>query len=124
MGVDTLTSAILEFDGGLASFTCSTRAENDQRVHIYGTRGRITLDIAFNIPPDLPVNVNVTAGGTPPTAPNSEALSFGPVDQYTLQAEAFAAAVLDGTPLPFPPSDAVANMRVIDRIFEVGGTDS
>ena len=66
----------------------------------------------------------VTAGGNPPTSPNTEVLSFGPVDQYTLQAEAFAAAVLDGAPLPFPPSDAVANMRVIDRIFEAAASNS
>ena len=38
-GVDVLTSAILDFDGGVATFTCSTRAETDQRVHIYGTDG-------------------------------------------------------------------------------------
>ena len=38
-GVDILTSAILEFDEGIASFTCSTRAETDQRVDIYGPTG-------------------------------------------------------------------------------------
>jgi hypothetical protein len=32
-------------------------------------------------------------------------------------ADVFATAVLDGTPLPFQASDAVANMRVIDGIF-------
>ena len=36
-GVDVVTSAILAFDDGVATFTCSTRAEPDQRVHIYGT---------------------------------------------------------------------------------------
>ena len=29
----------------------------------------------------------------------------------------FAAAVLDGTPLPFDATDAVANLRVIEGIF-------
>jgi hypothetical protein len=29
--------------------------------------------------------------------------------------------VLDGTPLPVRPWDAVANLRVIERILEVGG---
>ncbi len=41
-GVDVTTSAILEFERGVATFTCSTRAEPDQRVHIYGTSGRIS----------------------------------------------------------------------------------
>ena len=39
---------------GIASFTCSTRAEDDQRVDIYGTSGRISVEIPFNIPPDRP----------------------------------------------------------------------
>ena len=30
---------------------------------------------------------------------------------------------LDGTPMPFPSSDAVANMRVIDLLFESGAQD-
>jgi predicted dehydrogenase len=116
-GVDTLTSAILRFDGGSASFTVSTRSEPDQRVHIYGTDGRISLRIPFNIPPDLPTEVYVTAGGNPPVAPDTEVLTFPARDQYTAQAEEMEAAVLDGSALQFTPADAVANMRVIDRVF-------
>ena len=41
-------------------------------------------------------------------APSTETLTFEAADPYTVQAEQFAAAVLDGTPLPFPASDAVA----------------
>ena len=117
-GTDVLTSAILEFDGGIASFTCSTRAENDQRVEIYGTKGRISVPIAFNIPIDQPTEILLIAGGKPPVAPHIERLTFPTVDQYTIQAEVFAAAVLDGVEPPFGVADAVANMRVIDRIFE------
>jgi predicted dehydrogenase len=54
LGVDTLTSAILEFEDGQATFTCSTRVETDQRVHVYGTDGRLSIGIPFNIPPDRP----------------------------------------------------------------------
>ena len=38
LGVDVLTSGILSFPTGVATFTCSTRTETDQRVHVYGTR--------------------------------------------------------------------------------------
>jgi predicted dehydrogenase len=38
-GTDVLTSAILAFDAGVATFTCSTRAEPDQRAHILRDRG-------------------------------------------------------------------------------------
>ncbi len=123
LGVDVLTSGILEFDHGLATFTCSTRTETDQRVHIYGTTGRISIGIPFNIPPDRATEIYVTAGGNPPVAPATETLTFAAADPYTVQAEAFAAAVLDGTPLPFDPADAVANMRVIDLLFESGASD-
>jgi predicted dehydrogenase len=124
-GVDTTTSAILEFDGGVATFTCSTRVETDQRVHVYGSDGRISIDIPFNIPPDRPTHVRLTAGGEPPVAPATETLTFGIADPYTAEAERFAAAILDGAPMPTPPQDAVANLRVIERIFAAadgGGT--
>ena len=116
-GVDIVTSAILEFDGGVATFTCSTRMESDQRVHAYGTEGRISVGIPFNIPPLLPTQVHVTAGGDPPVAPATETLTFPPADPYGVEADVFAAAILDGTPLPFSPDDAVANLRVLERIF-------
>ena len=116
-GVDILTSAVLEFDGGHATFTCSTRTETDQRVHVYGTQGRIALGIPFNIPPDRPTQVFVTAGGDPPVAPHTETLTFAIADPYTVEAEVFAAMVLDGVAPPFPARDAVANLRVLEQIF-------
>jgi len=116
-GVDVLTSAILDFDDGTASFTCGTRMESDQRVHIYGSAGRISIGIPFNIPPERPTQIFVTAGGDPPVAPATEIIDFPAADPYGVMADVFAAAVLDGTPLPFEASDAVANMRVIDGIF-------
>jgi len=118
-----LTSGILEFDSGLASFTCSTRTEPDQRVHIYGTEGIVTIGIPFNIPPDRPTEIFITAGGNPPVAPATERMAFPTADPYTVEAEHFAAAVLDKTPLPFEPEDAIANMRVLDLLFESAATD-
>jgi predicted dehydrogenase len=120
MGIDTLTSGILGFDDGMATFTCGIRAEPDQRVHIYGTGGRISVEIPFNIPPDRPTRVFVTAGGDPPVRPDTQVLTFEPANEYTIQAERFASAVLDGTPAPIPPSDAVGNLRVIEELFRVG----
>jgi len=120
MGIDVVTSGILGFPGGVATFTCSIRAEPDQRVHVYGTRGRISVEIPFNIPPDLPTRVFVTSGGEPPVRPDTEVLTFEPAGPYAVQAERFAAAVLDGGPVPIPPRDAVGNLRVIEELFRVG----
>ena len=116
-GVDVLTSAILDFDRGIAAFTCSTRSESDQRVDIYGTTGRISIGIPFNIPPDRPASIFVTAGGDPPVAPATEILEYPTADPYAVEFERFATAVLDGGPTPVPSEDAVANLRVIDAIF-------
>ena len=116
-GVDTLTTGHMVFPGGLASFTCATQVEPDQRVHVYGTDGRIEIEIPFNIPPDRPTRIFVTQGGDPPVAPATETLEFAPADPYACQADAFAEAVFAGGPAPVGPEDAVANLRVIERLF-------
>jgi predicted dehydrogenase len=115
--VDVITSAILEFPEGVATFTCSTRAEPDQRVDIYGTAGRVSIEIPFNIPPDRTTTVSLTAGGDPPVAPATQTLTFEPADPYACEAERFADAILDGVALPVEPEDAVANANVIDSVF-------
>lgn len=118
MGIDILTSAVLSFPrGGQSSFTCSTRAEDFQRVHIVGTGGRIEIEIPFNIPPGVDTRISVTAGGEPPLAPATETVVFPPANQYTIQAELFASSILHDTPVAVDPSDAVANMKVIEAIL-------
>ncbi len=69
LGTDVVTTAILEFAEGTASFVCSTQLEPDQRVVIYGTEGRIVVDIPFNIPPHVPTAFHRVAGGEPPERP-------------------------------------------------------
>jgi predicted dehydrogenase len=80
--------------------------------------GRISIGIPFNIPPDRPTQVFVTAGGDPPVAPDTEVLTFETADPYAVQARRFVDAILDGTPTPTPPEDGVANLRVIERLFQ------
>ena len=89
-------------------------------MHVYGDAGRISIEIPFNIPPLLPTRVFVTAGGDPPVAPATETLTFPAADPYGVETEAFGAAVLAGGPVPTPPEDAVANLRVIERLFAAG----
>ncbi len=118
MGIDIVSSAVLEFPGGgQATFTCSTQAEDYQRVHIVGTHGRIDIEIPFNIPPDRETRIFVVQGGDPPVASAIETVVFPPADQYTIQAGLFAQAILDDTEVPVPIEDAIANMRVIETIL-------
>lgn len=114
---DVLTSVLLDFDGRHATFTCSTQLEDDQRVHIHGTKGRLLIEIPYNIPPDRPTRILRFAGGSPPVAPEVTVVEIGEADQYTVQADAFAQAVADGGPVPTPPDDAVANLEVLERII-------
>jgi predicted dehydrogenase len=115
-GTDVLASAVLDFDGRHATFTCSTQIEDDQRVHIVGTEARLLVEIPFNIPPDLPTRIIRAAGGNPPVAPDIEVITIPAADPYAVQADAFAAAVRDGAPVPIPPEDAIGTLTVIDRI--------
>jgi predicted dehydrogenase len=116
-GTDILTSAVLDFGGRQATFTCSTQIESDQRVHLVGTSGRLLVEIPFNIPPDRPTRIVHAAGGDPPVAPGLDVIEIPTADPYGAQCDAFSAAVRDGSPVPIPPDDAVANMAVIERIF-------
>ena len=113
--VDRLTSGVLEFFQGTSTFTCATQLVPYQRVNIFGTSGRIEIEIPFNAPSDVPCRLWVQLG-TKPGTPIEEA-RFPICDQYTLQADAFARSIHEGTPAPTPIADAVANMRVIERVM-------
>jgi predicted dehydrogenase len=115
-GVDVLTSAVMRFGGGHATFTVSTRAEPYQRVHVVGSAGRIEIEVPFNAPNDRPTRIAISTGRQPPTAPATVIEEFATVDQYALQADAFATAVSRGSTAALPPSDALANMAAIDAV--------
>ena len=117
-GTDVVTSALLDYGEGQAGFVVSTQAEPDQRVHLLGSDGRIEVEIPFNIPPDRETRVFLTQGGDPPVEPLTVTVTFPPANQYTIQAELFAQAVLDDTPVPTPPEDGVANMKVIEQVLQ------
>ena len=107
---DHLTSGILDFGNGTSTFTCSTQLTSYQRVNIFGTTGRIEIEIPFNAPPDRPCRMWYQHGTT------IDEIVFDICDQYTIQGDLFAQAILSNTAVPTPLEDAVANMRVIDAI--------
>jgi predicted dehydrogenase len=108
---DRLTSGMMDFGVGTGTFTCGTQAPDCERVRIFGTAGRIEIETPFTPAPDHACNLlHQTDAG-------AETIALDPCDQYTIQADAFARAILDDTPVPTPIADAVANMRVIDAFF-------
>jgi len=54
---DRLASAMLDFGNGTATFTTATQLSPYQRVNIYGTEGRVEIEIPFNAPPDRPCSL-------------------------------------------------------------------
>ena len=111
---DRLVSGVLDFGRGTATFTCSTQLAGYQRANMFGTTGRVEIEIPFNAPKDRPTRLWHQHDG------KTDEITFNITDQYTIQGDLFSQAVLNDTPVPTPLSDAVANMRAIDAIFESG----
>jgi predicted dehydrogenase len=112
--IDRIASGILEFDGGTSTFTCSTQLSPYQRVNIFGTEGRVEIEIPFNPPPDSPSRIWFQRGS------EVEEIGFDICDQYTIQGDLFSEAVINDAPVPTPLEDAVANMKAIEAVFESG----
>lgn len=112
-GTDRLTSGLLNFGTGTSVFTCSTQTHRDQYVKIHGTKGMIEIDWPFNTDPDRESVLNITLDG------KSSREVFGPCNHYTLQAESFAASILNNTPPLISLNDSLANMAVLDQIRSV-----
>jgi predicted dehydrogenase len=110
-GTDKVTSAILDFGSGVSTFTCSTQIDPYQRVWIHGSEGHMEIEIPFNAPPDQDCRLWFSKGGV------REEFIVPPCDQYTVQGDHFANAVLTGAPVATPMPDAVANMKVIDAVL-------
>lgn len=108
--VDTITNALMEFDGGTASFSCSTKTEGGQWVLISGEQGCIKLLIPFNPVADQAVQIIVRQNGCEKT------VEIEPANHYRNMADQFCLAIQNNTPVPTPLSDALANMQVLDAI--------
>ncbi len=109
---DRLASAILDFGTGTAVFTCGTQLSPYQRVNIFGTAGRIEIEIPFNAPADRPCKLWHEHDG------QIDEITLNICNQYTRQGDAFSRAVLQNTPVPTPLEDAVANMKVIEAVMQ------
>lgn len=112
--IDNMSSGLMDFGEGTSSFTCSTQLFYYQRVHIFGTEGRIEIEIPFNAPPDKETRMWLQTGKS------QKEKTFPICDQYTLQGDAFSKAVLEDEPVPTPLTDAIENMETIDALFRSG----
>jgi predicted dehydrogenase len=121
MKIDRLTSAILDFGAGQAIFTCSTQLVPYQKVQFFGTTGRIEIEIPFNAPKDRPTRILIDETGEL-FGSGIKVEEFATADQYTMQGDVFSRAVLEGGEVPVPLEEAIANMAVIEAIFQSAET--
>ena len=111
MGIDILSSGILDFETARSQFTVGTQSHNWQRVSVLGSGGELTVTLPFNAYPDAPMQLTVNTGV------GSRQVFTQPTDQYQEMFEAFSRAIREGGPEPTPPEDAIANMKVLDALF-------
>jgi predicted dehydrogenase len=114
-GVDRLISGLLRFPRGQATFTCGMELAPYQHVEIFGSQGRLDLELAFTPVRDAPTHLTVDTSPHAET-PEPERVDIEACNQYTLLAEDFATAAASGAPAPVPLEDSVKNMAVLDAL--------
>lgn len=136
-GVDELTSTVMSFPGGRQStFTCAMTTQADNTAHLCGSEGWIEVPwpwkpaadrsgytVARGIPPRQDQQGHVaSAAGTiapkpPPAAPPRETVQIpADGDLFGIEADDFAATVLDGAAPRLTPDFTIGNMRVLDEV--------
>lgn len=108
---DRLASGMMEFSNGTSTFTCSMQLNPYQRATMFGTEGRVEIEIPFNAPPDRPCRMWHEVGEG-----KIETIEFDTCDQYSIQGDLFSQAVMNNTDVPTPIEDSVLNMKVIEAI--------
>jgi predicted dehydrogenase len=120
--VDRLSTALLDYGDGHASFTVGTQTGPSawgahQQFSVLAARGWLRCDFpyAHGRPTACRVYVGdeTSAGGI-----ETAAYAFEPVNQYTLQVDRFS-RYLRGEQVPsWPIEDALLTLRIIEALFE------
>lgn len=117
MGVDTLTSGLLEFPGGgHLAFSSALQLAAFQRVTILGTAGRIEVPVPFTPSKDQSCRIVIDSGGSL-DGTSSQFEDFPAVDQYALQCDTAMSVFRNEIEQEFPIEDGIANMRSIDALY-------
>jgi len=115
--VDVTLAGVLDHTGGALSLvSCSLVSGRHNELEVVGSEGVIIVPDAFTPPKDRPSTMVITRGT------ETEEQTFAPVDQYTLEAEGFAALVAAGheaaAGLPqMPLVESLDNAATIDTLL-------
>jgi len=130
-GVDDLAAGTLSFPNGvLATFSCGMTAHADNTSSICGDEGYIEIPIpwkppatgaTFTIGRSTPPKMETPDTPVPPPRQTFTVDAGG--ELYGVEADSFAASVLDGTPPAVPPEDTLGNQRVMDEVRRQMGVE-
>lgn len=109
-GVDIITTGMMDFGDGMATFSCGTAVNAWQGIIISGTDGRIEIPVPFNPPAEKPALVRMYAGG------GEQRYEAPAVNHFTRQAEAFARCLREAHPPLISLAESAANMHAVDQI--------
>ena len=121
-GVDVLTSGILDFEDGIATFTCSMRSESDQRVDIYGRKAESRSRSPSTSRPTGPPGSSSRPAGILRSRRTPRSSNSPPPTRTRRKPKHSPQPCWTAVRRPVPPEDAVANLRVIDAIFAAAGS--
>jgi predicted dehydrogenase len=113
-GVDEHVVAQASFPGGRTAEWCvSWQAGPGHVAEAYGTAGAIRMERAWGIDEQGATRLEIVdADGA------REVIEFEPVRQFELQLAHMRECLETGQPHRIPPEDSIAQMRVIDAVYE------
>lgn len=124
-GVDEVAAATLTFPNGiLTSFVCGMTLQADNTAYVCGDEGYIEIPVpwkpltqgaGFYIGRGTPPKMDL-AGNAAPSAPPRQWRATPSGELYALEADDFAATVLDGQPPRITRADSIATMRLLDHL--------
>jgi xylose dehydrogenase (NAD/NADP) len=125
-GVDEIAAAVLKFPSGvLATFICGMSLQADNTATISGSEGYIEIPVpwkpganaqwhlGYSAPPLMDKLQGLHAGTIPPRQTFTTTATSGP---YAMEADDFAAAVLDGVAPRVSPADSLGTMRTLMQV--------
>jgi xylose dehydrogenase (NAD/NADP) len=114
-GVDEVAVAQMKFENGiLASFTCGMTLHADNSAYICGTEGYLEIARPWK-PPAEGAQYWIKAGNLK-SEPGHEFIVNAGMDPYALEADDFAATVMDGKAPMVSESETLATIRILDEM--------
>jgi predicted dehydrogenase len=114
---DRRTTGLLSFaDNRQVGFTCATQSVFHQRLHLFGTTGRIEVTIPFNQPEEEACTYFMHDGSS---ASGIDQVRYDVeiADHYKLEGDWFSTLVQTQKPTSANLDDAVLQARILDALF-------